>query len=72
MKGEVLPMYGSCYWALDTNKKLDYLLTVPIYIIVLLLIIYCNSCTVLFVWKHKMKLITNQNAMNERDFKKEK
>ena len=72
MTGEVLPMYGSCYWALDTNKKLDYLLTIPIYTIVLLVIIYCNSCTVLFVWRHKLKLITNQNAMNERDFKKEK
>ena len=46
LTGDVLPMYGSCYWALDTNKELDYILSLPMYTIVLVIIMYCNSCII--------------------------
>ena len=69
---DVLPMFGSCYWVLDTNEELDYIFIVPIYTIILVTIIYCNSCTVLSVWRQKLRIIANQTTLNQRDFRKEK
>ena len=51
LTGDVLPMFGCCYWALDTNKQLDYILSMPISTVTMMSIIYFNLYIVHFVWK---------------------
>ena len=70
--GDVPPRYGSCYWALISDKLVPYILLIPTYTIFLTALICCNLRIVHFVWKHKLRLVANQNSVSGKDFGKEK
>ena len=72
LAGDVLPMYGNCYWALISEKLVPYILLIPTYTIFSTALICCNLRIVHFVWKHKLRLVANQNSVNKKDFGKEK
>ena len=72
LAGDVQPRYGNCYWALNTEKTIPNFILIPMYLVFLSILIICNSRVVYFVWKQKIKLISHQSAMNQKDFGQEK
>ena len=72
LAGDVQPRYGNCYWALNTEKTIPNFILIPMYLVLLSILIICNSRVVYFVWKQKIKLISHQSAMNQKDFGQEK
>ena len=72
LAGHVSPMYGNCYWALNTDKPIPNFVLIPAYLIFLFILIRSNLSIVHFVWKQKRKLVSYHSTMNQIDFRREK